>query len=954
MPSGSLADDGMQGHAKSSTAQPNGAAPKVVGPNIKGNREEYQLVRRLQSALFGGVYEAKGLTSNREFAIKVLHRSELTKAQESNSIEFCEVPLSEIHFAERMRGHEHVMEAEEHFEDAYCFYVVFELARGGDLLEALKQKPTGFDEGHAQFLIKQAAKGLGFLHQRCCAMQDVSLENMLLHVDESTGQYSVKVCDPGQAVVFEKDQSGQELNVNFRGLVGKSFRPPELHEQIPYISTKVDSWCLGWSTFYLLTAQPLFMSADPSQQDADWELFRAGNYAELFANKTNLPSSVGLDFIFRLLRMDPEGRLSIPDALEHPWLADPKIAPVLAPVELLPEALQKAPQRLRVKIVGAKHLRSLNFLGDAPWCSCEVKHSSVKGKMTKVETRSIPKTTDPAWNETFDLEPWYIGDSLEFTVYDKGALVSRLEGKVVVPSDMFYPHGVETKMNIPGCADAILEFSVTPFAPTGKDMSVPIQSQENLAIRSPLGTNTPGGTVSGSTAMPTTNNTVASGITTGSPSGSLSWVSNNVPANGDVPKWSTTTAQVGDRVSTTTVQRPETTDPYGGYARPRQDAQPQPQSYALPHTPMLRVRSPPRSPRNSRVSAARVPMETPPAQQETYARLLDRRRGVPSGRSSYVIATAHSPPPGMTHSSMGSLGNRPSAAATRTASPVQSGTLGVGGRSSATRTASPLQSSTLSNPMSSMFRAASPGQYVQAQGSVPMNVATGPLPMNMKGDADEAKGRGRTWAFRADGQVEPGMRMGSDAGSEVHGGRQHAHSPGLSPAPVPMLSRPSAISWPHQPAGGAPRGCSPAGGVQRGCSPAGRPAHSPPRTQQGGSFYQRSASPQHQVNSGLAGSRPVYRATSPTGLLCAPGNAFTWNQAPTFSPRAVSPVATAMQRAASPVGFHPVMNTGHGHGFAWSPDPPSPRSHPRVVSTSPRTFSPSPAKPLMRWHPVAP
>jgi len=336
--------------SKSSAAQPNGAqsngnAPKVVGPNVKGHREEYQLVRRLQSALFGGVYEAKGLSSGRDFAIKVLHKSELSKAQESNSIEFCEVPLSEIRFAELMRGDQHVMEPEEHFEDAYCFYVVFELARGGDLLEALKQKPHGFDEPHAQFLIMQAAKGLAYLHGRRVAMQDVSLENMLLHVDEASGYYQVKVCDPGQAVVFEVDENGEEMDVSFRGLVGKSFRPPELHDQMPYVSTKVDSWCLGWSTFYLLTAQPLFMSADPQQQDADWLLFQQGDFAGLFQQKSNLCSPVGLDFIFRLLQLEPKKRLSIVDALNHPWLADKKICPVPAPKELLPESARRTSNR---------------------------------------------------------------------------------------------------------------------------------------------------------------------------------------------------------------------------------------------------------------------------------------------------------------------------------------------------------------------------------------------------------------------------------------------------------------------------------------------------------------------------------------------------------------------------------------------------------------------------------
>lgn len=318
-------------------AHSNGAMPKVVGPNVQGTREEYQLVRRLQSALFGGVYEAKGLTSNRDFAIKVLHKSELTKAQESTSIEFCEVPLSEIRFAELMRGHEHVMEPEEHFEDAYCFYVVFELCRGGDLLEALKQKPHGFDEGHAQYLIKQAAKGLAFLHERHVAMQDVSLENMLLHVQENTGHYKVKICDPGQAVIFDVDSEGQEMAVNFRGLVGKSFRPPELHEQQPYSATKVDSWCLGWSTFYLLTAQPLFMSADPAQQDSDWLLFQQGDFATLFQQKCNLCSPTGLDFIFRLLQIEPRRRMSIADALNHHWLADQSICPVIAPKDVLAE-----------------------------------------------------------------------------------------------------------------------------------------------------------------------------------------------------------------------------------------------------------------------------------------------------------------------------------------------------------------------------------------------------------------------------------------------------------------------------------------------------------------------------------------------------------------------------------------------------------------------------------------
>jgi hypothetical protein len=91
----------------------------------------------------------------------------------------------------------------------------------------------------------------------------------------------------------------------------------------------------------LLTAQPLFMSADPAQQDADWLLFQQGDFASLFQQKSNLCSPIGLDFIFRLLNIDPSHRMSIADALNHQWLKDPKISPVLAPKEFLPESLRK-------------------------------------------------------------------------------------------------------------------------------------------------------------------------------------------------------------------------------------------------------------------------------------------------------------------------------------------------------------------------------------------------------------------------------------------------------------------------------------------------------------------------------------------------------------------------------------------------------------------------------------
>jgi len=155
-------------------------------------------------------------------------------------------------------------------------------------------------------------------------MQDVSLENMLLYLPEH-GQPSVSVCDPGQAVLFNVDPlSGAEKPVPFNGFVGKEFRPPELYTSSEYYATKVDAWCLGYSTFYLLVAERLFQTADPAENDPDWILFKNGEVSKLLEQKgaNSILSHQAKDFITRLLEPNPQHRMSVKSALWHPWLAE--------------------------------------------------------------------------------------------------------------------------------------------------------------------------------------------------------------------------------------------------------------------------------------------------------------------------------------------------------------------------------------------------------------------------------------------------------------------------------------------------------------------------------------------------------------------------------------------------------------------------------------------------------
>jgi len=88
---------------------------------------------------------------------------------------------------------------------------------------------------------------------------------------------------------------------------------------------------------------------------------------------------------------------------------------------------------LRVSVVGARNLKHFNFLGDAPWCYCELKRSNAGARPSNFKTVALPNTLNPDWNTTHDFEDWHVGDALEFVVYDQGLVGSKVEGRAQPP-----------------------------------------------------------------------------------------------------------------------------------------------------------------------------------------------------------------------------------------------------------------------------------------------------------------------------------------------------------------------------------------------------------------------------------------------------------------------------------------------------------------------------------------
>jgi len=85
--------------------------------------------------------------------------------------------------------------------------------------------------------------------------------------------------------------------------------------------------------------------------------------------------------------------------------------------------------------------------------------------LTKQNRQRSSDTQNPFWGETHYLDSWQPGEPLEFSIYDKGLIGSKTEGKAVLPSEMFSPQGFTGKIPISGLPHALLHVIVRVLGP---------------------------------------------------------------------------------------------------------------------------------------------------------------------------------------------------------------------------------------------------------------------------------------------------------------------------------------------------------------------------------------------------------------------------------------------------------------------------------------------------------
>ncbi|GEM_PF-6843531 len=253
---------------------------------------EYEVLGRLRSGGMGDVYKARHRRLDKLVALKLLPAS----VQGSGE--------AVARFQREMKAigaldHPNVVEAHDAGEQAGVVYLAMKLIDGVDLERLINQRgPLPIAE--ACELVRQAARGLHYLHERGLVHRDVKPSNLM-----RTPDGTVKVLDLGLARWRVETEAGHGLTGIGRVMGTPDFLAPEQIDNPMDADARADLYGLGGTLFYLLTGRAPF--ADHKSLIAKLDAHRFQPPPEVRTLRPEVPEELAA-LIQRLLAKTPEAR----------------------------------------------------------------------------------------------------------------------------------------------------------------------------------------------------------------------------------------------------------------------------------------------------------------------------------------------------------------------------------------------------------------------------------------------------------------------------------------------------------------------------------------------------------------------------------------------------------------------------------------------------------------------
>ncbi|KAK2750111.1 hypothetical protein FQN57_004604 [Myotisia sp. PD_48] len=271
-----------------------------------GFNQQYQIGPKLGQGYYATVYQCTERNTGTAYAVKKFEKRHGESQLDSSGFQQEVAILKSV-------THPNLLCLQETFQEADGFYIVLELAPGGELFSYIVQHQK-LSEGTTRRIFKQLFQGLKYLHERNIIHRDIKPENILM-----VNRDHVKLADFGLAKIIGEDSFTTTLCGT------PNYAAPEIfqgHSQRRY-ARPVDVWSLGVVLYICLCGFPPFSDEmmTPEFPYTLQQQIRLGAFEWTSPYWDNADVRV-MNLIECMLTVEPEDRITVDGCIDHPWMRD--------------------------------------------------------------------------------------------------------------------------------------------------------------------------------------------------------------------------------------------------------------------------------------------------------------------------------------------------------------------------------------------------------------------------------------------------------------------------------------------------------------------------------------------------------------------------------------------------------------------------------------------------------
>jgi serine/threonine protein kinase len=267
---------------------------KEKGHYPKSSPNFYKYGRLLGKGAFGKVNLALHIASGKLVAIKSFNKKKLLSEHSKQKIK------TEIDILKKLKNSNFFTKIYDTFQTETHILIVMEFICA-DLLGFIRKREK-LSEKISKIIFIQIIQGLKYMHKFNIVHRDIKLDNLLLDLSNT-----IKICDFGVSKVLK---SPDEIMYDQCGT--PAYIAPEVFGNSGYKGFSCDIWSLGVTLYYMLKGEQPF-------KGKNLEELKKNIFGQKY-NKIEFISEEAGDLLDKMLKKNPEERITLDEIFNHKWI----------------------------------------------------------------------------------------------------------------------------------------------------------------------------------------------------------------------------------------------------------------------------------------------------------------------------------------------------------------------------------------------------------------------------------------------------------------------------------------------------------------------------------------------------------------------------------------------------------------------------------------------------------